>query len=104
MTNAHFSHEEQMRFIKVYWADEVESNFQALLCITATDRDSLLVDITTITAELKIPIRGLNARTAKNNLAIVEISIEIKDTEHLDSAIKKLKNIDGVLSVVRRRQ
>ena len=104
MTNAHFSDEEQMRFIKVYWADEVESNFQALLCITATDRDSLLVDITTITAELKIPIRGLNARTTKNNLAIVEISIEIKDTQHLDSAIKKLKNIDGVLSVVRRRQ
>jgi len=104
ITNAHFSHEEQMRFIKVYWADEVESNFQALLCITATDRDSLLVDITTITAELKIPIKGLNARTAKNNLAIVEISIEIKDTQHLDSAIKKLKNIDGVLSVVRRRQ
>ncbi len=104
MTNAHFSDEEQMRFIKVYWADEVESNFQALLCITATDRDSLLVDITTITAELKIPIRGLNARTTKNNLAIVEISIEIKDTQHLDSAIMKLKNIDGVLSVVRRRQ
>ncbi len=104
ITNAHFSSEEQMRFIKVYWADEVENNFQALLCITATDRNSLLVDITTITAELKIPIKGLNARTAKNNLAIVEISIEIKNTEHLESAIKNLKKIDGVLSVVRRRQ
>ena len=104
ITNARFSSEEQMRFIKVYWADEVENNFQALLCITATDRNSLLVDITTITAELKIPIKGLNARTAKNNLAIVEISIEIKNTEHLESAIKNLKKIDGVLSVVRRRQ
>lgn len=104
ITNAHLSPEEQMRFIKVYWADEVENSFQALLCVTATDRNSLLVDITGVTAELKIPIKGLNARTAKNNLAIVEISIEIKDTEQLDSAIKKLKNIDGVLSVVRRRQ
>ena len=104
ITNAHFSAQEQMRFIKVYWADEVESSFQTLLCITATDRDSLLVDITTIMAELKVPIRGLNARTAKNNLAIVEISIEVRDTEHLDSSIKKLKNIGGVLSVVRRRQ
>ena len=55
-------------------------------------------------AELKVPIKGLNARTAKNNLAIVEISIEIKNTEHLESSIKKLKNIDGVLAVVRRRQ
>ncbi len=104
ITNANFSPEEQLRFIKVYWADEVKSSFQALLCITATDRDSLLVDITTITADLKIPLRGLNARTTKNNLAIVEISIEIKDIEHLDTAIKKLKNINGVISVVRRRQ
>jgi GTP pyrophosphokinase len=104
ITSAHFSPEEEKRFIKVSWANEVESNFQALLCITATDRNSLLVDITTIMAELKVPIKGLNARTAKNNLAIVEISIEIKNTEHLESSIKKLKNIDGVLAVVRRRQ
>ncbi len=104
ITNSNFSPEEQLRFIKVYWSDEVENDFQTLLCITATDRDSLLVDITTITADLKIPLKGLNARTTKNNLAIVEISIEIKDIEHLDTAIKKLKNVNGVISVVRRRQ
>ncbi len=104
ITNANFSPEEQLRFIKVYWADEVQSSFQALLCITAGDRDSLLVDITTILADLRIPLKGLNARTTKNSLAIVEISIEIKDIEHLDAAIKKLKNVNGVISVVRRRQ
>ena len=104
ITNANFSPEEQMRFIKVYWADQVESSFQAQLCITATDRDSLLVDITTITADLKIPVKGLNARTTKNNLEIVDISIEVKNIENLDIAIKKLKNVNGVISVVRRRQ
>lgn len=104
ITNANFSPEEQMRFIKVYWADQVESSFQAQLCITATDRNSLLVDITTITADLKIPVKGLNARTTKNNLAIVDISIEVKNIENLDIAIKKLKNVNGVISVVRRRQ
>ncbi len=104
ITNANFSPEEQLRFIKVYWSDRVESSFQAHLCITATDRDSLLVDITTITADLKIPLKGLNARTTKNNLAIVEISIEVKNIENLDAAIKKLKNVNGVISVIRRRQ
>jgi GTP pyrophosphokinase len=104
ITNSHFSDEEKLRFIKVRWANEVESSFQALLCITAPDRNSLLADITMVTSELKIPIKSLNARTAKNNLAIVEISIEIKDTSHLETAINKLKNIDGVLAVGRRRQ
>lgn len=104
ITNAHYSPEEQLRFINVHWANEVESSFQALLCITAPDRNSLLLDITNVTADLKIPIKSLNARTAKNNLAIVEISIEIKNIEHLDTAINKLKNIEGVLAVARRRQ
>ncbi len=104
ITNAKFSREEEQRFINVCWAREVENDFQALLCITAIDRNSLLVDITGVTADLHTPIKSLNARTAKNNVAIVEISIEIKNTEHLDNAIKKLKQIDGVQSVVRRRQ
>ncbi len=104
ITNAKLSPEDEKRFINVYWAEEVQNNFQALLCITATDRDSLLVDITTIAAEMKIPIKGLNARTTKNNLAIVEISIDVKNTEQLSSVILKLKQIDGIISVVRRRQ
>ncbi len=104
IVNARFSPEEEQRFINVCWAREVENDFQALLCITAIDRNALLVDIATITAELKIPIKGLNARTVKNNVAIIEISIEIKDTEHLENAIKRLKQIDGVQSVIRRRQ
>ena len=104
ITNSHFSPEEQMRFINVHWASEVESSFQATLCITAPDRNSLLADITTVTTDLKIPIKSLNARTAKNNLAIVEISIEIKNIEHLETAINKFKNIQGVLAVARKRQ
>ncbi len=104
ITNGNFSLEEQKRFIKVYWAQQSESNFQTTLCVTAADRDSLLIDITTIASEQKIPIKGLNARTTKNNIAIIEILIEVRDTEHLETAIKKLKNIKNVLSVVRRRQ
>lgn len=104
IVNAKFSDEEKKRFIKVRWANEVESSFQALVCLTATDRDSLLMDITAVTSDLRIPIKGLNARTGKNNLAIVELTIEVRDTEQLDLTIKKLKNISGVLSVVRRRQ
>jgi len=104
ITNAKFSKEEESRFINVCWAKQFESDFQALLCLTAIDRNSLLVDITGVTADLRTPIKSLNARTVKNNVAIIEISIEVKDTEHLETAIKKLKQIDGIQSVVRRRQ
>ena len=104
IVNAKYSDEEKQRFIPVHWATEVESSFQALLCVTATDRDSLLMDITAVTSDMRIPIKSVNARTAKNNLAIIEITVEVRDTEQLDNTIKKLKGIEGVLSVVRRRQ
>lgn len=103
INNASFTPEEQQRFIPVYWANEVETSFQSMICLTAADRDSLLVDVTSVINGLSIPIRGMNARTGKNNLAIIEILLEISDTQQLEQALKKLKQIDGVLSVVRRR-
>ncbi len=104
ITNAKYSPEDEKRFIRVDWAQDFKSDFQALLCLTGIDRNSLLVDITGVTADLKTPIRSLNARTVKNSVAIIEISIEVKDTAQLENAIKKLKQIEGIQSVVRRRQ
>lgn len=102
--NSNFTQEEMQRFIPVHWASEVETSFQSLICVTAADRDSLLADVTSTISGLNTPIRGMNARTGKNNLAIIEIMLEINNTQQLEQALKKLKQIDGVLSVVRRRQ
>ncbi len=103
IVNAGASDSEQNRLIGVYWSGEVQNNFQTLLCITATDRNSLIMDITGVTSDLRIPIKSMNARSSKNNIAIMEITIEVKDTEQLNFAMKKLKGISGVISVVRRR-
>ena len=92
------------RFIPVHWADDTSSTFQSMLYVTATDRANLLLDIMSTISELKTQLTNVNARTGKNNLAIIELTLEISDTEQLELAIKKLKNIDSVLSVVRRRQ
>ena len=96
--------DELNRFISVRWADETDHTFQSMLCITASDRPNLLLDIMTAVAELKTPAINVNARTGKNNLAIIELTLEIFDTEQLDKTIKRLQNVDSVLSVVRRRQ
>ena len=92
------------RFIPVHWAEDTSSTFQSMLYVTATDRSNLLLDIMSTISELKTQLTNVNARTGKNNLAIIELTLEISDTEQLEIAIKKLKNIDSVLSVVRRRQ
>ena len=96
--------EESTRFISVRWADEQTSSFQSSINVTATNRDKLLLDIMAALADLKVPVTNVNARTGKNNLALIEVTMEISGTEQLDRAINHIKATEGVLSIVRRRQ
>lgn len=98
------SEKEMNRFIPVRWADDRSTSFQTMLYITATDRNALLIDIMSAVADIKIPVTNVNARTGKNNLAIIELTMEIGDTEQLNKTIKRIKQVEGILSVVRRRQ
>lgn len=95
---------ESTRFIPVHWADETHASFQSTINVTATDRSLLLVDIMTNIADLKIPLTNVSARKGKNNLAIIELTMEISDTNQLDRAIKQIYKVDGIISIVRRRQ
>lgn len=104
MLHAMNNEEESTRFIPVHWAEETHSHFKSTLNITATDRQLLLVDIMTTISNLKIPLTNVSARTGKNNLAIIELTMEISDTDQLDSAIKQIYKVEGIISIVRRRQ
>ncbi len=99
------SHEEERgRIVPVRWAEDTANNFQTILTVNAGDRSNLLLDIMATVSELNTRVINVNARTGKNNLAIVELTMEISDTKQLEHTMKKLKNIEGVLSVDRRRQ
>ncbi len=92
------------RLISVHWADTQESAFQTVLGITATDRDLLLIDVMGVVGEMKLTAINVNARRGKNDLALIELTLEISDSEHLKRAINNIQNIEGVISVTRRRQ
>jgi len=96
--------EEMNRFIQVSWAETAEVGYQAELTITANDRDGLLLDIAGIVRDLQVRMRGINARTVKNDIAIFDLILEIKSIDQLTEVNKKLKKIENVVSVVRRRQ
>ena len=95
---------EYNRFIGVRWAEQVSNNFQTNISISATDRNSLVVDISTLLYNMNVPLKGINARATKNDLAIIDITIEVSSGVQLQQTIKGLQKIDGVHSVVRRRQ
>ncbi|MCI5893018.1 MAG: (p)ppGpp synthetase, partial [Clostridiales bacterium] len=105
MIHATTNESERGRLISVRWAgDTPPASFKSTLSITATDRANLLIDIMTVISDIKIPVTNVNARTGKNDLAIIEITTEISNTGQIDNIINKIKRLKGVISVIRSRQ
>ncbi len=103
--NAQNSELERGRLISVHWIEDPETplSYKSTITITASDRVNLLVDIMNIINETKAPVTNVNARTGKNDLAIVEVTAQISNTRQLDKIIKDIKNLSGIISVNRRR-
>ena len=91
------------RLIEVTWSgtEARDGRYFAELLITSNDRAGLLTDITLCLSELKIPIKALNAKTTKDLLNIVDVTLEINSAEKLSKAVSKLKQIRDVISVTR---
>ena len=93
--------EEKKRLIDVFWEDGKQDVYIAQLKIVANDRDGILIDVANAMSDCKVSVKSLNARTTKENMAIVETNIEIKDTVQLNKLITKIKNIKDVVDVTR---
>ncbi|MBS4539691.1 bifunctional (p)ppGpp synthetase/guanosine-3',5'-bis(diphosphate) 3'-pyrophosphohydrolase [Clostridium sp. D2Q-11] len=89
------------RFIEVDWDTEDKVSYQAEIQVKGTDRPGLLSEVTKLLSDANLLVSSLNARTNKEKLAIVNLTLEIKDVEQLNDLIKKLKRIKGVIDVYR---
>lgn len=91
------------RLIEVEWADKEfkEGRYFCELLITCNDRAGLLMDITLCLSELKISIKALNAKTTKDLLSLINVTLEINSAEKLNKAVSKLKTVKDVISVTR---
>lgn len=89
------------RIIEVEWDQGKNIAYQADIQIMANDRYGLLTDVTSILADIKISVRAVNARTTKDNVAIINLTLEITSREQLEKIMNKLKALDGVADVYR---
>lgn len=89
------------RWVEVEWDVEKPIDFQVEVQIKAIDRKGLLSDVTTVLSEMKISINTLNARTTKDQTAILNLILEVNDIEHLEKLMKKLKNLRSVIDIFR---
>ncbi len=92
------------RLIPVSWVgvDGTDASFRSTLDIVANDRSGLVMDITMILAEFRVPVHELNARELKNGNASVITTISVGGVDQLSHIQQRLSKVSGVLSVERK--
>jgi GTP pyrophosphokinase len=93
--------EEPERYVNVFWEGEIKDSFKATLEIISTDRTGLLADVTIALSSMRIFIHTLNSREIGSGQAVVTTTIDIENKEHLETVIKRLQNIRGIISISR---
>ena len=88
------------RWVKAYWADSVKESYKAGVEILALDRNDLLKDVLNALSDMRVPIYNMNARQV-DNYGIVNLTIGINNTEHVDRVVARLGKIRDVLKVTR---
>lgn len=89
--------------VEVSWNNLSTSNsdFEVEVQIRAYDRRGLFGDVNRIFEDEKSDLLSLNARRAKDDVAIIDAVFEVKSKEQMRKIIKKLKSVPDVHDVFR---
>ena len=94
---------EENRMIDVYWFDDVNGSYKVEIEILANDRNGLLKDVIKQVENAKVKLTGMNTRTTKEGIAIIDISLELENKDMLNKMLSALRNIESVYDVNRKR-
>ena len=93
--------EEADRWVRVAWLEENLPAYKTALELTAKDRDGLALDVTMALSTAKVKVSALSARTTQEGSAVINVVLEVKNREELNSVINRLHQIQGVYQVGR---
>lgn len=75
--------------------------YEAFIQVYAEDRLSLIADISSCLAEMKVSIMQINAQKKQGAQAVINLTIGCKNVDHYMSIVSRLRQINGVTSIVR---
>lgn len=100
----HLPEDEKERLIGATWISEKQSvakrTYVTEIQIICLDRLGIIVDISKILTDMKLPVKSFNAKTAKDN-ALFNVKIEISDIDQLKELSRKISQVRDVLEIIR---
>ena len=95
---------EEERIIDVYWAQEsTNKSYNVEMTVFANDREELLGDIMRTAQQDNSKIVGVQAKSNKEKIVMVELTLEVKDIEAVNKIQRELGKIDSVYDVKRKK-
>ena len=94
------------RFVNVEWKEVDESDskraqYEALMQVVTEDRISMLADISTALADMKVSIIQINTQKRAGGAVVFNIAVACKNLAHFNSIMARLKSIKNVIAVER---
>lgn len=90
------------RIVDVEWAKSDEKQKQSVqLLATTENRTGMIAGITNAIANIKTGIRDARANVTKDDLGIIEVTVEVFDKKHLDRVVSAIEQVPGVIAVER---
>ena len=89
------------RIVKVSWSPTSSSVFLVNIQVEALDRARLLSDITRALSDTHVNILSASLTTTRDRIAMSRFTFEMADPKHLGSAIKAVRNVEGVYDAYR---
>jgi GTP pyrophosphokinase len=90
------------RIVDAVWGESYSSGYSLVVRVVANDRSGLLRDITTILANEKVNVLGVASRSdTKQQLATIDMDIEIYNLQVLGRVLSKLNQLPDVIDARR---
>lgn len=100
--------EEKDRWLTVRWSshslqkgENTTGSFEALLQIYANTSLSLFADISSVFADLKVPVHSMNSKETSGGGMIINLVITCRSINHVNTIVERLKRIKDVIDVSR---
>jgi GTP pyrophosphokinase len=90
------------RRVDVKWTDDGEgARYPVRLSISTLDRKGILAEITSAVSGINANIIDARARLLDGGEGLVEMTVEVSDTQHLQQILSHIKKISGIREVER---
>ncbi len=93
--------EEKERLIDVKWDTEKKESYLTDIQVRAIDRPGLLADIATRMNDLGVSLVNINARTNRDKIVVINMTLGISDKDELQDVMNRLRKIKHIIDAYR---